>query len=234
MIGEREIPESWDGPCPFCGKTGGQELFHTDKTRPYYRCDRCRVIYVPSPWHVSVEREKSRYDSHNNDPADGGYRKFLARIVPFMEESLPEGASRGLDFGCGPGPVLGDMLTEKGYRMALYDLFYRDDRSVLTRESYDFITSTEVFEHLADPAAQTDRLLDLLKPGGLLALMTRFYEEDMSFGSWFYKEDETHIIFFTRESWRIRGEEKGWDVHFRDKDMVIIKRRVSDNVRYEK
>ena len=109
--------------------------------------------------------------------------------------------------------------------MARYDLFFCDDQSVLQEKTYDFIVSTEVFEHLADPAGMADRLFSFLKPRGILALMTRFYEKDTDFKTWFYKDDETHICFFTRESLLWLGESRNLDISFRDKDMVIIKRR---------
>ena len=234
MRGGIEIPENWAGECPLCKKEGGHNHFFTDKFRPYYRCDRCSLIFVPAPWHVTEDREKARYDQHNNDPGDQRYRDFLGRIIPFIEDHLPPGAVRGLDFGCGPGPVLGEMLTEKGFDISLYDLYFRDDKSVLTGRNYDFIVSTEVFEHLIDPPRMAEQLFQILEPKGVLALMTRFYEESITFKTWFYKDDETHICFFTKESFLWWGENRGLDVHFRDKDMVIIKRREADNERYER
>jgi SAM-dependent methyltransferase len=234
LIGEKDIPEIWAGECPLCKEKGGHNLFFTDKFRPYYRCGHCTLIFVPSPWHIRADREKARYDLHQNDPADQRYRDFLGRIIPFMEESFTPGTVRGLDFGCGPGPVLGEMLTEKGYEMSLYDLYFRDDRSVLTEKTYDFIVSTEVVEHLSDPMDILEHLLQILDKKGTLALMTRFYDDKISFKTWFYKDDETHICFFTKESLLWFGEYIGGDVYFRDKDMVIFKRRKTDNERYER
>jgi 2-polyprenyl-3-methyl-5-hydroxy-6-metoxy-1,4-benzoquinol methylase len=64
------------------------------------------------------------------------------------------------------------MLAEAGFEMSLYDPQFAPDRSVLTREG-DFITATEVLEHLHRPAAELERLWSLLRPGGWLAVMTR-------------------------------------------------------------
>ncbi|MDC7220495.1 MAG: class I SAM-dependent methyltransferase [Spirochaetales bacterium] len=227
------FPDIWNGPCPLCREEAEHSHFFTDKFRPYYRCPVCTLIFVPAPWQVTAEQEKARYDQHENDPNDPGYRDFLGRIVPFLEEYLETEGKRGLDFGCGPGPVLGQILEGKGYDMSLYDLYYRDDKSVLEGSSYDFILSTEVFEHLSDPDATATRLFSLLKPGGILALMTRFYEDQVSFKSWFYKDDETHICFYTRQSLSLWAEKKGVKAVFRGKDMVIFKEARSDNGKYE-
>lgn len=89
------------------------------------------------------------YDLHRNDPDDGDYRNFLARLVtPLMQRLHP--GMEGLDYGYGPGPALAQMLTEAGMRMALYDPFYAPDTAVLNR-TYDFVTCTETAEHFRRP-----------------------------------------------------------------------------------
>ncbi|MEI4850515.1 class I SAM-dependent methyltransferase, partial [Klebsiella pneumoniae] len=81
--------------------------------------------------------------------------------------------ARGLDFGCGPGPALATMLREAGMDMALFDPFFYPQASVLERQ-YDFITCTEVVEHLHRPAEVFRQLDRLLAPGGWLGVMTCF------------------------------------------------------------
>jgi hypothetical protein len=223
---------TWRGPCPLCGREEGHPLFHRDRRRPYYRCGRCDLTFVPGPWQVSPEKEKSRYDFHRNDGDDRGYRDFLSRIIPFLQNHLASGAASGLDFGCGPSPVLAGMLAERGYEMEAYDLFYRNRRELLDG-NYDFITGTEVFEHLARPGETADRLLGLLTRGGILAIMTRFLEDGCDFSGWFYKEDETHISFFSRSSLLWLAESRGRRAVFRDKDMVILTQEGADNEQYE-
>lgn len=42
------------------------------------------------------------------------------------------------------------MLEEAGHNMALYDIYYHPDTAVLEKQ-YDFMTATEVIEHLYHP-----------------------------------------------------------------------------------
>ncbi|MBN2628169.1 MAG: class I SAM-dependent methyltransferase [Spirochaetales bacterium] len=225
---------TWRGPCPLCGREEEHPLFYRDRRRPYYRCGRCDLTFVPPPWQVSPEDEKARYDYHRNDGEDRGYRDFLGRIIPFVQENLASGAVSGLDFGCGPAPVLAGMFADQGYGMEAYDLYYRNRGELLEGgKNYDFITGTEVFEHLARPGETAAGLLRLLNREGILALMTRFLEDGCDFSRWFYKDDETHICFFSRRSFLWLAASLGRRAVFRDKDMVILTEGGADNEQYE-
>ncbi len=85
--------------------------------------------------------------------------------------------------------------------MDLYDKFYARDQSVFER-SFDFITLTEVLEHLCDPVFELERLASILKPKGILAVMTQTLTQDIDFKSWYYKNDPSHIGFYNERSLR--------------------------------
>lgn len=57
------------------------------------------------------------------------------------------------------------MFEEAGHEMAIFDKFYAPDSKVF-RKRYDFITATEVLEHLKKPKVELNRLWALLPPGG--------------------------------------------------------------------
>ncbi|MDJ0780580.1 MAG: class I SAM-dependent methyltransferase [Desulfosarcinaceae bacterium] len=183
--------------CPLCGRRDSAP-FHTDRVRRYLRCGDCRLVFVPSSFWLSAAQEKAVYDLHRNDPADPDYRRFLSRLsTPLLGRLAPN--SRGLDFGCGPGPALAQLLTARGHRTDLYDPFYYDDASVFERR-YDFITATEVVEHLRKPARVWDRLFAILRPGGWLGIMTKLVIDGDAFRRWHYIRDPTHICFYSRET----------------------------------
>ncbi|MBC8478297.1 class I SAM-dependent methyltransferase [bacterium] len=182
--------------CPMCD-TNTNDLVFQDG-RDYYLCPLCQLVFVPAHQHLSPGVEKSRYDLHRNHPDDPGYRRFLERLLrPLAERLAPAGS--GLDFGSGPGPTLSLMLEEAGHRMSIYDPIYADNPDVL-KNQYDFITATEVIEHLYHPLLELDLLWSLLRPGGYLALMTTFSPRRDTFSDWYYKNDDTHVCFFSRQT----------------------------------
>jgi len=180
--------------CPLCHGTKTAP-YHRDKVRDYVRCRTCKLVFVPPAQHLSAVDEKAYYDLHDNQPDDPGYRRFLGRLFTPLNERLPA-QSRGLDFGCGPGPTLSLMFEEAGHSVALYDPYYAPDKSVLSG-SYDFITLSEVVEHLAEPGPELDRLWTSLAPGGWLGLMTKRVRDPDAFKTWHYITDPTHISFFS-------------------------------------
>jgi len=220
-------------PCPLCGHGDApfwlRETRRSLPARDYHRCPDCALIFVPPRFHLDRAAEKSEYDRHRNDPADAGYRRFLSRLVDTLGPHLPPGAC-GLDYGCGPGPVLGQLFAAAGFACADYDPLYRDDPAALTRR-YDFIASTEVFEHFAAPAAEIQRLLALLKPGGWLAVMTRRSDSlaaqgDMktAFARWHYSRDPTHITFFADRSFSWIAQRWELALQLADQDIALLHR----------
>lgn len=207
--------------CPLCGGPETAQYF-ADRRRQYLRCERCQLVYVPGQFHLSPEREKSEYDLHRNDPSDVGYRQFLSRLCEPLAARLAS-ASTGLDFGCGPGPTLSVMLEEMGHQVRLYDIYYAADESVL-QGSYDFITATEVVEHLRFPDRELLRLWHLLKPGGYLGIMTKLVRDQTAFSRWHYKNDPTHICFFSRPTWQWWAAERGAELEFIGDDVILLRR----------
>ncbi|MFZ5607476.1 MAG: class I SAM-dependent methyltransferase [Pseudomonadota bacterium] len=179
-------------PCALCA--GETRAFCEDRARRYFECSRCALVMADPASHLSAAEERAIYDLHRNDPADARYRAFLARLAEPLRAKLVPGM-RGLDFGCGPGPVLAVMLREAGMAMAEYDPFYAPDATLLETQ-YDFVTCTEVVEHFRDPLAGWTQLAALVRSGGWLGVMTQLApERPENFLRWRYRDDRTHVSF---------------------------------------
>ncbi len=190
--------------------------------RDYLHCADCALVFVPAQFHLDAAAEKAVYDLHHNDPADAGYRRFLSRLTQPLLQRLPP-QSRGLDFGCGPGPALAQMLSESGHSVALYDKFYFPDATVLQGE-YDFVCATEVLEHLADPRAVLQQLFGILRSGGWLAIMTKRVRDQAAFARWHYINDPTHIIFFSDATFQWIGNHWNARVEVLGADVVLLQK----------
>lgn len=231
--------------CRLCRESEGTRLFFADRKREYLFCEHCRAIFVPDRFVVPPHVERAEYETHDNFTEDEGYRRFLARAIQPLLEHVPHFAEpraehsspcRGLDFGCGPNPLLAKMLSARPYscNMDFYDKYFFPDTVDLASltNTYDFITATEVFEHLHSPLAETERLWRALKPGGVLVVMTKRSTGTVeSFRSWHYIRDCTHILFFTEEAFawlaRFLSEKTAFfcDVSFWGKDIALLQKK---------
>jgi hypothetical protein len=173
------------------------------------------------------DAERRHYLSHENDPDDSGYRRFVARLVDPLSARLAEGM-RGLDYGSGPGPVAAAMLRERGLGVALYDPFFCPNEAVLAR-TYDFVICTEVAEHFHRPAEEFDRLDSLLSAGGWLGVMTCFQTDDDAFAGWHYRRDPTHVTFYRESTFRVLARQRGWSCEIPVKDVALLRKGRSPN-----
>lgn len=188
---------------------------------------------MPAIFHLSAAEEKSIYDLHVNDPNDLGYRTFLQRFVDplvnhltSIQTSISTGSSNskplGLDFGSGPGPTLSLMLQDLGFDCVNYDIFYANDKTLLKAKHYDFVTSTEVVEHLSQPYSVFQCLFSLLKPKATLAIMTKRSTTLARFKTWHYIQDPTHICFYNEATFNWVAKQFSMSVSFPAQDVAIF------------
>lgn len=206
--------------CPLC-QSSEHTLFFQDK-RDYYRCSNCQLVFIPPHQRLSLFEQKDFYDKHENSPDDIFYRRFLNRIFLPLSESI-EPHSHGLDFGCGPGPTLSVMFTEIGHKMAIYDPLYAPDMACF-QQSYNFISTSEVMEHCHQPGEELNRIWSCLKPNGTLGIMTKRVIDKNAFAHWHYKNDPTHICFFSQETFQWLAQFWQATLVIADKDVVLLKK----------
>ncbi len=211
--------------CPVCRSATAQLLTEVD-ARIYFRCETCVATFLEPSQRPSPEEELAHYLHHENAVGDPGYRAFLSKFARPLLERLPEGAC-GLDYGCGPGPALAAMLREAGMTVALHDPFFHPDADVLWA-SYDFICCTETAEHFHDPYEEFSRLDRMLKPGGILGVMTCFQTEDVKFARWHYRMDPTHVVFYRAATFEMIAKQRVWDCEIPVKDVAIMRKPVRD------
>lgn len=190
--------------------------------RDYWCCGGCEARFLDPRQHPLAREEHAHYLLHENDVHDPGYRCFLSRLArPLLGRLAPE--SSGLDYGCGPGPALAEMLREAGHSVALYDPFFRPDPGPLARQ-YDFVTCTEVAEHFHRPSNEFVRLCSLVRPGGWLGVMTCFQTEDAAFARWHYRRDPTHVVFYREATMRRIAALHGWRCEVPVKDVALMRK----------
>ena len=191
--------------------------------RAYFQCSLCELVFVPRRFHPTAEEERTRYLEHQNTPETPGYRAFLSRLyLPLSARLAP--CARGLDYGCGPGPVLASMFEEAGFPMRVYDPIFFTQPEVLSLQ-YDFVTCTEAVEHFHFPEREFSRLDGILKPGGWLGIMTQMLRDWSEFPKWYYPRDPTHVCFYSRRTMEWLGARWNWDCDFPSDSVTIFRKR---------
>ena len=115
-----------------------------------------------------------------------------------------------------------ELLGDEGFPTRPYDPFYFPE---LPEDPIDFIVSTEAFEHFRHPQEELERLQGLLKPGGLLGVMTAFWDEATFRKNWHYRRDFTHLCFYRRETMDWISKAFGFEIMWCDSERVTIFRR---------
>jgi 2-polyprenyl-3-methyl-5-hydroxy-6-metoxy-1,4-benzoquinol methylase len=203
--------------CPLCNSKSS--VFFQHKKRLYHKCTQCQGIFVDKDLRPDLDAEKFRYEEHINDVEDLRYQQFVSPITLAILRDYSQ-KDKGLDFGAGTGPVISKVLNDKNYSIVQYDPFFHNHPNLL-EEKYDYIACCEVIEHFYHPKKEFLLLKNLLAQGGHLYIMTSIYDECFDFKTWNYKDDNTHVFIYQKETLQWIKEEMGF------LDMIIEDRLIT-------
>jgi len=207
--------------CPLCNCCETSYRINACE-KEFYLCNNCGLIFIGENYRLDRDTEKTRYSFHQNNIQDEGYVGFLNQIIlPAIDLIKP--GSIGLDFGCGPNPVLAKLIEKNGFCCDYYDPFFFPEIDL--NKKYDFIFATECFEHFFSPATELEKICNMLNPGGILAVMTEIRPEIDKFRDWYYIKDPTHVCFYSNQSFDFICEKYGLKIAFWDGKRVVVMRK---------
>ncbi len=184
----------------------------------FYRCPECHLVFKDFNNHLNENDEKNRYLLHENDRIDKGYLDFLKKILePIRLEDFKN--KKILDFGSGPHPILSSYLKDLGHDVDSFDKYFSEIK--LSDDSYDLILASEVFEHFREPKIELENILKLLKKGGILGIRTKFLKDHLEYKTWWYKNDPTHIVFYSDDTFNYLAKTYQLKILFSDNDSII-------------
>jgi hypothetical protein len=84
------------------------------------------------------------------------------------------------------------------------------------------VTSTEVVEHFKSPYENWQQLTDLVSDDGVLGVMTQFYSQEIKYQDWWYKNDPTHVCFYSQKTFEYIAKTFKFNIVYNDSKSVII------------
>tara|TARA_B100000749_G_scaffold226430_1_gene182001 strand:- start:11035 stop:11730 length:696 start_codon:yes stop_codon:yes gene_type:complete len=215
--------------CPLCLTAKTTEFCATEmkyfgqmQNRAYFLCPQCELRFLEPSMRMSPHDEKFRYDSHKNGEINENYLDFLRPVMRVSGDFLGLDAPlQVLDYGCGEGRPF-QILFPHHWETSHYDPFYFPESSLLERK-YDWITCTEVVEHFYHPARDWKTLVGLLKPGGLLSVMTGLYNDSIHFSDWWYIKDPTHVCFYSLQTMQWIADRYQLEMIYNKNNIVLFR-----------
>lgn len=190
------------------------------------RCGTCSLVWDPFPPEAPLLQYDKSYFINENPK--GGYanyfegmrinkRTFHERLLKIEKKLGKKG--RLLDVGC----ALGDCLVEakklgwseaEGIEVSPYAYGFSKDRGLKVKQgilgkttyppqSFDVVTYQDVIEHIPDPRGELKRVYQILKPGGIIFLVTPdiggLWSKFLG-PLWYHYKPHEHVIYFSQKS----------------------------------
>ena len=188
-------------PCRLCHN---QAKLVFEDVRPFYACNICGLIF--SDCFLSVEAVEKHYKDQHTNPFD--WKKEAEVFVEWLNNvgfSVPLLSISILDYGSGSG-LLAEALKKIGFKVDCYEpMLHGEFNRESYSEAYDVIILNEVVEHLEDINKTLDIVYKVLADNGVVFIKTlltdRLINDPLNFQDlfkgWWYKDDPTHISFFS-------------------------------------
>jgi hypothetical protein len=67
-----------------------------------------------------------------------------------------------------------------------------------------------------------EKLFATVKSSGILGIMTQFYNDEVDYKSWWYKNDPTHVVFYRQKTLDFLAQKYQMKILYNDHRSVII------------
>ena len=229
----------------------------------YVRCENCGLVVSKTLYEMPREEwSKFSYNAHKAlfdgvidykvlDPS--WFERLEIQTNMFVELvnlGIFKDDWRTMDFGAGDGK-LANKINERLKKVWLkkFDEYMEPlDENYLTKEeatpqSFDFLVSTSVFEHLLGNQGDVEKVIDFIKPNGTMALHTLICEEVPQDPNWFYLLPvPVHCTLWTNKAMSITFKKFGFkeiepiieDFSEAEKERYIERSPNTNTVRHKK
>jgi len=193
--------------CPCCNNYSPFRLRKTNTD--YYQCSNCSTLFsdiLDNENMVGGGNEVER----NAEQNEGRIERFKTLLSNRIE------GMNILDFGCGHGYLVNDLLKE-GFSAVGYDVYNPKFDTLPQRDKFHLCSLVEVVEHLSSPFIELDCVCRSLVKGGIVYIETSFVdiadEEGIELEDFFYIEPKVgHSTIFSFHGLDVLMVSKGFGI----------------------
>lgn len=185
--------------CPICREPS--EPFYED-VRPFRACPSCEFIFTN--FRAREEKAEAHYQGQWGSLGEEWWRGLAENIIESVEPYRKP--RRILDYGAGRGDLTAQ-FRKMGYDVTalepMTDGYLKDQRYP---NLFDLVVGVEVIEHLPNLWEELEHVRRNTAPRGVIYFKTsiadvlRDPDPTGFFREWKYKDDPTHVNFFSRRS----------------------------------
>lgn len=221
--------------CPFC-KRSDYFIFSAMPRYKLAKCKACDLVWDPTPPSLPEKQYQENY--FVNDNSKGGYanyfegmkinrKTFSQRLKKIIKATGNKG--KLLDVGC----ALGDCLLEakslgwieaEGIDPSEYAVKKARQRGlkanlgtlnnlIIKENSFDLVLSQDEIEHVPDPIEELGRIKKVLRPGGVLFLVTPdiggIWAKILG-KYWYHYKPGEHLVYFSAQTLKKSLEKAGF------------------------
>lgn len=209
--------------CPICGSKKYKKFWAMSGYR-LARCRNCGMVwdFLP-PSNLLIQYEEKYFINENPKGGYANYFEGMAINKKTFADRLKKiekkyGKSKFLDVGC----ALGDCLIEakklgwedaEGLEVSEYAYKFAKKRGVKVKkgtlddtypkESFGIVAYQDVIEHVTNPIGELKKAYKVLKPGGIVYLVTPdvggFWSKLLG-PLWYHYKPVEHVVYFSQET----------------------------------
>jgi hypothetical protein len=192
--------------CKICG----MQSEHFDNAKvlrrypvKYFRCSSCGFVQTEAPYWL-----EEAYSSAISKLDTGILSRNLSNqtITTALLNLLYPKAKSFLDYGAGHG-IFVRLMRDRGFSFSWYDLHATNDYARgfehIKDDTYDFVTSFEVLEHLVDPISELSIMMSR-SPNVFVSTILLPHPTPKVSDWWYYSPiTGQHISFYTLDALRL-------------------------------
>ena len=178
-------------------------LFYSD-VRSFYKCPSCTLIFT-NETADNVAAEKHYKDQWNNADKNFWKQQTDGLLSVIHRYKMPVG--RVLDFGSGTGEITKEFQARGIEATPLEPMIHGYLKDQNYPDKFDVVVGVEVIEHLPDMREELKEIEKNLSADGIMLFTTILTDsfidsinEVEQFKGWWYKDDPTHVSFFSSKS----------------------------------